>query len=169
MSKNSKKQPLVGVIMGSESDWETMKDAVETLKSFQIEHEVEVVSAHRTPLKMAEYAIGAQKRGLKIIIAGAGGAAHLPGMVASLTVLPVIGVPIESKALKGLDSLLSIAQMPKGIPVATMAIGNSQNAALLAVRILALESKKLTSLLIAEEIELQKKVKVMNKNIKGKK
>jgi 5-(carboxyamino)imidazole ribonucleotide mutase len=169
MSKNSKKQPLVAVIMGSESDWETMKDAVETLKSFQIEHEVEVVSAHRTPLKMAEYAIGAQKRGLKIIIAGAGGAAHLPGMVASLTVLPVIGVPIESKALKGLDSLLSIAQMPKGIPVATMAIGNSQNAALLAVRILALESKKLTSLLIAEEIELQKKVKVMNKNIKGKK
>lgn len=169
MSKNSKKQPLVGVIMGSESDWETMKDAVDTLKSFQIEHEVEVISAHRTPLKMAEYALGAQKRGLKIIIAGAGGAAHLPGMVASLTVLPVIGVPVETKALKGLDSLLSIAQMPKGVPLATMAIGNSQNAALLAVRILALESKKLTSLLIAEELEMQKKVKVMNKNIKGKK
>lgn len=169
MSKKSNKQPLVGVIMGSESDWETMKEAVETLKSFQIEHEVEIVSAHRTPLKMAEYAQGAAKRGLKIIIAGAGGAAHLPGMVASLTILPVIGVPVETKVLQGLDSLLSIAQMPKGVPVATMAIGNSQNAALLAVRILALESRKLTSLLEAEELELKKKVKVMNKNLKGKK
>lgn len=169
MSKKSKAQPLVGVIMGSESDWETMKDAVETLKSFQIEHEVEVVSAHRTPLRMVEYAQTAADRGIKVIIAGAGGAAHLPGMVASLTVLPVIGVPVTTKALQGLDSLLSIVQMPKGIPVATVAIGNSENAALLAVRIIALESKKLTSLLKAEEVELQKKVKIMNKNLKGKK
>ena len=158
---------MVGIIMGSESDWETMKAAAETLKSFDIDHEVEVVSAHRTPHRMFEYAQTAHKRGIKVIIAGAGGAAHLPGMVASLTILPVIGVPVMTKALKGLDSLLSIVQMPKGIPVATVAIGNSENAALLAVRIIALHSEKLTSLLEAEEKELAKKVKVMNKNLKS--
>ena len=131
------KKAVVGIIMGSESDWETMAAAIETLDRFKVSHEVEVVSAHRTPVKMVEYAQSARKRGLSVIIAGAGGAAHLPGMVASLTTLPVIGVPVASKNLNGLDSLLSIVQMPKGIPVATVAIGNSANAALLAVRILA--------------------------------
>lgn len=164
-----KKKPLVGIIMGSDSDWETMKDAVDTLKSFDIEHEVDVVSAHRTPKRMVEYAETAADRGIKIIIAGAGGAAHLPGMVASITILPVIGVPVNTKALQGLDSLLSIVQMPKGIPVATMAIGNSQNAALLAVRMLALGDSVLTSLLKAEQKELVKKVSVMNKKLKSRK
>lgn len=164
-----KKKPIVGIIMGSDSDWETMKDAVDTLKSFGIEHEVEVVSAHRTPKRMVEYAETAADRGLKVIIAGAGGAAHLPGMVASITILPVIGVPVNTKALQGLDSLLSIVQMPKGIPVATMAIGNSQNAALLAVRMIALGDPVLTSLLKEEQKELVKKVSVMNKKLKSRK
>lgn len=132
-------QPLVGVIMGSKSDWETMKAAAETLAQFGVVHECRVVSAHRTPEWMAEYAAQAEGRGLEVIIAGAGGAAHLPGMVAGHTLLPVIGVPIQSKALNGLDSLLSIVQMPAGVPVATMAIGRAgaTNAALLAVAILA--------------------------------
>jgi 5-(carboxyamino)imidazole ribonucleotide mutase len=139
------KKLLVGVIMGSDSDYPTMAKAAEALAEFGIPHEVKVVSAHRTPGDMALYAASAAKRGLRVIIAGAGGAAHLPGMVASHTTLPVIGVPIESKALKGLDSLLSIAQMPAGIPVATVAIGNGRNAGLLAVRILAASDKKLTA------------------------
>ena len=133
-------QPLLaGVIMGSKSDWETMKAAAETLDLFGVPHECRVVSAHRTPEWMAEYAAGAEGRGLEVIIAGAGGAAHLPGMVAGHTLLPVIGVPIQSKALNGLDSLLSIVQMPAGVPVATMAIGRAgaTNAALFAVAILA--------------------------------
>jgi 5-(carboxyamino)imidazole ribonucleotide mutase len=132
-------QPLVGVIMGSMSDWETMRAASETLTEFGVPHECEIVSAHRTPQWMGEYAAGAEGRGLELIIAGAGGAAHLPGMVASQTVLPVLGVPVQSKALSGLDSLLSIVQMPAGVPVGTLAIGASgaRNAALLAVRILA--------------------------------
>jgi 5-(carboxyamino)imidazole ribonucleotide mutase len=132
-------QPLVGVIMGSMSDWETMRAAAETLTEFGVPHECEIVSAHRTPQWMTEYAAGAEGRGLVIIIAGAGGAAHLPGMVASQTVLPVLGVPVQSKALSGLDSLLSIVQMPSGVPVGTLAIGTAgaRNAALLAVRILA--------------------------------
>ena len=131
-------RPLVGVIMGSKSDWETMKAASETLAQFGVEHECRVVSAHRTPDWMVEYATSAVDRGLQIIIAGAGGAAHLPGMVAGHTLLPVIGVPIQSRALNGLDSLLSIVQMPAGVPVATMAIGRAgaTNAALLAVSIL---------------------------------
>lgn len=137
----SKKQ--VAIIMGSQSDAKYMKDAAEVLKSYGVSFEMKVVSAHRTPEKMQEYAKSAQDRGFKIIIAGAGGAAHLPGMVASFTVLPVIGVPIGINLLKGLDSLLSIAQMPKGVPVASMAIDNSHNAGLLAVRILALENQKL--------------------------
>jgi 5-(carboxyamino)imidazole ribonucleotide mutase len=130
---------LVGVIMGSRSDWETMRQADEVLTEFDVPHECLVVSAHRTPAWMAEYASTAAARGLEVIIAGAGGAAHLPGMVAAQTVLPVIGVPVQSAALNGLDSLLSIVQMPKGIPVATVAIGASgaANAALLAVAILA--------------------------------
>ena len=131
------KQPVVGIIMGSDSDLLTMKQAAEVLAEYGVAHEVRVVSAHRTPRDMARYAETADRRGLRVIIAGAGGAAHLPGMVASQTTLPVIGVPIESKALHGLDSLLSIVQMPSGVPVATVAIGNGKNAGLLAVRILA--------------------------------
>lgn len=131
--------PLVGVIMGSRSDWKTMEAAAAILAQFDVPHECRVVSAHRTPDWMAEYAKSAEGRGLEVVIAGAGGAAHLPGMVASHTLLPVIGVPVLSKALHGVDSLLSIVQMPGGIPVATVAIGESgaKNAALLAVRILA--------------------------------
>lgn len=137
--------PIVGVIMGSRNDWETMQVAAEALELLAIPHERRVVSAHRTPLQMMQYAGSAAERGLKVIIAGAGGAAHLPGMVASETTLPVIGVPIQSRALQGLDSLLSIVQMPGGIPVATMAIGTAgaKNAALLAARILALEDAAL--------------------------
>jgi 5-(carboxyamino)imidazole ribonucleotide mutase len=131
--------PKVAVIMGSKSDWEYMKEAVELLKSFGIEVEARVVSAHRTPEFMIEYAKTASERGIEVIIAGAGGAAHLPGMTASLTHLPVIGVPIPSKNLNGLDSLLSIVQMPYGVPVATVAIGGAKNAALLALRILGIK------------------------------
>lgn len=132
-------RPLVGVIMGSQSDWETMREADAILTRFDVPHENLVVSAHRTPAWMAEYASTAGERGLQVIIAGAGGAAHLPGMVAAHTVLPVIGVPVQSAALNGLDSLLSIVQMPKGVPVATVAIGapGAANAGLLAVAILA--------------------------------
>ena len=131
--------PLVGVIMGSRSDWETMSHAAESLESLGVPFEVRVVSAHRTPDLLMEYAATAKKRGLEVIIAGAGGAAHLPGMAAAKTTLPVLGVPVESKALKGMDSLLSIVQMPAGIPVATLAIGRAGavNAALLATSILA--------------------------------
>jgi 5-(carboxyamino)imidazole ribonucleotide mutase len=134
-----KQQPLVGVVMGSKSDWETMRAAAELLKEFGVAHESRVVSAHRTPQWMSEYAESAEKRGLEVIIAGAGGAAHLPGMIAAQTVLPVLGVPVQSKALNGLDSLLSIVQMPAGVPVGTLAIGQAgaRNAALLALRILA--------------------------------
>ena len=130
---------LVGIIMGSSSDWETMRHAAETLELLGIAFEKKVVSAHRTPQRLYEYAAGARDKGLKVIIAGAGGAAHLPGMAASMTSLPVLGVPVESKALKGLDSLLSIAQMPAGVPVGTLAIGQAGavNAALLAAAILA--------------------------------
>jgi 5-(carboxyamino)imidazole ribonucleotide mutase len=133
-------QPAVGIIMGSQSDWETMRHAAQTLDTLGIAHERRIVSAHRTPKRLVTYAEGARQRGLKVIIAGAGGAAHLPGMVASLTPLPVLGVPIESQALKGMDSLLSIAQMPGGVPVGTLAIGKpgAVNAALLAAAILAL-------------------------------
>jgi 5-(carboxyamino)imidazole ribonucleotide mutase len=135
------KHPLVGIIMGSGSDWDTMKLASKTLKALGIPHETRVVSAHRTPDHLFEYASHAEKRGIEVIIAGAGGAAHLPGMTASKTVLPVLGVPVESKALKGLDSLLSIAQMPGGVPVGTLAIGRSGavNAALLAAAILGVK------------------------------
>ena len=142
---------LVGVIMGSKSDWETMSQADAILTEFGIPHECQVVSAHRTPAWMAEYASTAAERGLQVIIAGAGGAAHLPGMVASQTVLPVIGVPVQSAALNGLDSLLSIVQMPKGVPVATVAIGPSgaANAGLLAVAILATSRPELRAKLKA--------------------
>lgn len=136
---NTQDDPLVAVIMGSKSDWETMRHADEMLSQFDVPHECRIVSAHRTPLWMAEFAAKAESRGIEVIIAGAGGAAHLPGMVAAQTLIPVLGVPIESQALKGMDSLLSIVQMPGGIPVGTLAIGKAgaTNAALLAVAILA--------------------------------
>lgn len=133
----------VGIIMGSASDWPTMQAAAEACREFGVICETRVVSAHRTPLDMVEYARSAAGRGLRVIVAGAGGAAHLPGMVASLTPLPVVGVPVESKALKGLDSLLSIVQMPGGIPVATVAIGGARNAGLLAVQILGAADARL--------------------------
>ena len=135
---HSDSNPLIGIIMGSQSDWETMEHAHDVLHTLEIPHECKIVSAHRTPDRMVEYANSAEKRGLKVIIAGAGGAAHLPGMTASMTTLPVLGVPVESKALQGMDSLLSIAQMPGGIPVGTLAIGKAgaKNAALLAAAIL---------------------------------
>ena len=137
--------PLVGIIMGSRSDWETMRHADEILTALQIPHECRVVSAHRTPERLFDYAREARGRGLKVIVAGAGGAAHLPGMAASMTPLPVLGVPVESHALKGMDSLLSIAQMPGGVPVGTLAIGKAGaiNAALLAAAILALSDAEL--------------------------
>ncbi|ABI57579.1 5-(carboxyamino)imidazole ribonucleotide mutase [Alkalilimnicola ehrlichii MLHE-1] len=137
----SESQPLVGVIMGSRSDWETMSEACQVLDDFQVPYEARIVSAHRTPELMRDYAHQAEERGLKAIIAGAGGAAHLPGMVAAMTTVPVLGVPVQSRALKGLDSLLSIVQMPGGVPVATLAIGSAgaRNAGLLACSILANE------------------------------
>ncbi|MBC2853928.1 5-(carboxyamino)imidazole ribonucleotide mutase [Cetobacterium somerae] len=134
--------------MGSKSDLPTMNECVNVLKNFGVEHEIKIVSAHRTPNLMFDYAKEAKKRGLEVIVAGAGGAAHLPGMVASLTDLPVIGVPIESKTLKGIDSLLSIVQMPGGVPVATVAIGGAKNAALLAVKILALKDERLAEKIV---------------------
>ena len=145
----AKAAPLVGIIMGSQSDWETMRHASETLEAQGVIHEVRIVSAHRTPERLYEYARRARGRGLKVIIAGAGGAAHLPGMTASMTPLPVFGVPVESRALKGMDSLLSIVQMPAGIPVGTLAIGEAGavNAALLAASVLALQDKKIAKAL----------------------
>jgi 5-(carboxyamino)imidazole ribonucleotide mutase len=143
--------PVVGIIMGSTSDWETMRHAAEVLDELDVAYETKVVSAHRTPKRLYDYAAAADARGLKVIIAGAGGAAHLPGMTASMTHLPVLGVPVESKTLQGLDSLLSIAQMPGGIPVGTLAIGKAgaKNAGLLAAAILALTDRKLATLLKA--------------------
>ena len=145
-----RKKPVVGIIMGSQSDWETLRYAAETLQSLEVPYEKKIVSAHRTPERMYVYAQKAASRGLKVIIAGAGGAAHLPGMTAALTTLPVLGVPVESKALKGMDSLLSIVQMPAGVPVPTLAIGRAGavNAALSAVAILALEDKKTSQRLV---------------------
>lgn len=139
MSESSEKRPVVAVIMGSKSDWETMRYAVEVLIEFGVAYEAKVVSAHRTPARMSEFAATAESRGIEVIIAGAGGAAHLPGMVAAQTLIPVLGVPIESHVLKGVDSLLSIVQMPAGIPVGTLAIGKAgaTNAGLLAVAFLA--------------------------------
>ena len=139
--------PLIGIIMGSTSDWDTMRHASETLDALEVVHETRVVSAHRTPKRLYEYAHSAKERGLKVIIAGAGGAAHLPGMAASMTELPVLGVPVETKALKGMDSLLSIVQMPAGIPVGTLAIGKAGavNAALLAAAMLANDDEALAA------------------------
>jgi len=147
MKARAKFGPQVGIIMGSVSDWKTLVAAAAILDEFGVPYEKNVVSAHRTPHWLAEYACGAKQRGLQVIIAGAGGAAHLPGMAAAFTTLPVLGVPVESRALRGLDSLLSIAQMPAGVPVGTLAIGEpgAKNAALLAISILALRDEKLAA------------------------
>lgn len=149
---------LIGIIMGSDSDLPTMKAAIEICEQFELAHEVAIVSAHRTPERMVEYAQTAHQRGLKVIIAGAGGAAHLPGMVASLTPLPVIGVPIQTKALQGVDSLYSIVQMPAGIPVATVSIGNATNAGLLAVQILATQDPALLAKVVSYRQSLKEMV-----------
>jgi 5-(carboxyamino)imidazole ribonucleotide mutase len=154
------RKAVVGVIMGSQSDWSTMKHAADTLEALGVPFEAKIVSAHRTPKRMASYAETAQSRGLKVIIAGAGGAAHLPGMTAAQTLLPVLGVPVESQALRGLDSLLSIVQMPGGVPVGTMAIGKAgaTNAALLAIAILANSQPKLREKLRQFRVEQTQKV-----------
>ena len=147
-------EPLVGVVMGSDSDWPVMEAAALALEEFDIPHEVDVVSAHRMPQAMLEYGSSAAGRGLRVIIAGAGGAAHLPGMLASVTPLPVIGVPVPLDNLDGLDSLLSIVQMPSGVPVATVAVGGARNAGLLAVRILAASDETLRARMVAFQVEL---------------
>lgn len=163
MKSNAK--PVVGIIMGSDSDWPTLEAAATVCRDFGVPFEARVVSAHRTPEDMVQYAKTAEGRGLRVIIAGAGGAAHLPGMVASLTPLPVIGVPVESKSLKGLDSLLSIAQMPAGVPVATTAIGGGRNAGLLAVKILATSDEKLRQQMKKFMEDLAEEVRVRGKKL----
>lgn len=152
--------PIVGIIMGSHSDWDTMKEAAAILDEFAIPYEAKIVSAHRTPQRLYDYANGAKDKGLKIIIAGAGGAAHLPGMCASMTILPVFGVPVQTNALSGKDSLLSIVQMPKGIPVGTLAIGKAgaANAALLAVSVLAIENSEISEKLAAYRLAQTAKI-----------
>ncbi len=159
-------KPKVAVIMGSDSDLTVMNSAVDILVEAQVPHEIKIVSAHRTPEYMQTYSLSAHTRGIKVIIAGAGGAAHLPGMVASLTPLPVIGVPIDVGQLKGLDALLSIAQMPKGIPVATVAVDNGFNAGLLAVRILAISDRRLASWLTRLKKSQKQRVKKANIRLK---
>ena len=162
------KKALVAVIMGSESDLPKMQAAIDLFEQMKVPYKVKIVSAHRTPEMMISYAKKAHKEGFKVIIAGAGGAAHLPGMVASVTPLPVIGVPITATKLDGLDSLLSIAQMPSGVPVATMAIDNSANAALLALRILGLKSKVIFDKVVKHQKSLKVKVGKMNKKLNKK-
>jgi 5-(carboxyamino)imidazole ribonucleotide mutase len=156
---NAQMKPLVGIIMGSTSDWDTMQSAANVLDKLAVPYEVRVVSAHRTPDLLFEYASRARERGLEVIIAGAGGAAHLPGMTASKTSLPVLGVPVQSKTLGGLDSLLSIVQMPAGVPVATVAVGNARNAGLLAVRILASHDEKLRAAMEHYQADLAQQVR----------
>ncbi|HVM51383.1 MAG TPA: 5-(carboxyamino)imidazole ribonucleotide mutase [Candidatus Acidoferrum sp.] len=160
-------RPAVGILMGSDSDWPTMKAAADACAEFGVSSEARVISAHRTPKDLEEYASTAQERGLRVIIAGAGGAAHLPGVTAAFTVLPVIGVPIESKALKGLDSLLSIVQMPSGIPVATVAIGGARNAGLLAVQILAVSDDALQKAFVEFKARLAEESRAKNRNLAG--
>lgn len=158
---------LVAVVMGSDSDWSVMKAAADTLTEFGIPHEVEVVSAHRTPHKLVEFGTSARSRGLKVIIAGAGGAAHLPGMLASVTPLPVIGVPVALKNLDGMDSLLSIVQMPAGVPVAAVSIGGARNAALIAIKMLATGDDALMDKLEAFAKDLERQVDDKNRALKS--
>src|SRR5947207_12098482 len=166
MKKTKSNQPLVGILMGSDSDWPTMKAAADACDEFAIAHEVSVISAHRAPRDLARYAGSAHKRGLRVLIAGAGGAAHLPGVTAAFTPLPVIGVPMESKALKGIDSLLSIVQMPSGIPVATVAIGGARNAGLLAAQILAVGDAALHEKLVAFKKKLAEESRAKTANLR---
>ncbi len=161
------KKPVVGIIMGSDSDLPAMEEAAKICLEFGVPYEMKITSAHRTPNFMAKYSSTAHKRGIKVIIAGAGGAAHLPGMAASHSPLPVIGVPIRTKALDGLDSLLSIAQMPGGVPVATVGIGNGKNAGLLAVQILALNDKNLFKKIVTYKKNLEKESLAKNKKLKN--
>jgi 5-(carboxyamino)imidazole ribonucleotide mutase len=167
MSNKRDFQPRVGVLMGSDSDWPTMKAAADVLAEFGVASEAKVISAHRTPKDLERYASGAAGRGLRVIIAGAGGAAHLPGVTAAFTTLPVIGVPIESKSLKGLDSLLSIVQMPPGVPVATVGIGAAKNAGLLAAQILAVGDERLQKELADFKQRLAEESRAKNQNLKG--
>jgi 5-(carboxyamino)imidazole ribonucleotide mutase len=160
------KKPVVGIIMGSDSDMPVMNQAAEILDEFGVSYEIKITSAHRTPDLMASYARNAYKRGIKVIIAGAGGSAHLPGMSAAYSPIPVIGVPVVTKALKGLDSLLSIVQMPYGVPVATVAINNAKNAALLAIKILATSDKKLLEKMIKFKDKIKKESLEKNKKLK---
>ena len=157
--------PQVGIIMGSDSDWPTMKAAADICTEFNVPFEAKVVSAHRTPHDMAEYGDEAHKKGIRVIIAGAGGAAHLPGMIASHTPLPVIGVPVQSKALNGLDSLLSIVQMPGGIPVATVAIGNAKNAGLLAISILGSSNENLRDQILGYKKQMAEESRKKTSNL----
>jgi 5-(carboxyamino)imidazole ribonucleotide mutase len=159
--------PLVSLVMGSDSDWSVMADAAAALDEFGIAREVEVVSAHRTPRKLMEFGSGARERGIRVIIAGAGGAAHLPGMLASLTTLPVIGVPVPLARLDGLDSLLSIVQMPSGVPVATVSIGGARNAGILAARILSVADEELAGKLAAFAASLEELVERKNAELKS--
>jgi len=165
MKKERSISPIVGIIMGSDTDWPVMKGAADACTEFGVPHEVRVISAHRTPQDLARYATGAHKRGMRVIIAGAGGAAHLPGVTAAFTSLPVIGVPIESKSLRGLDSLLSIVQMPSGIPVATVAIGGGRNAGLLAIQILAVADAALQRKLLGFKARLAEESRAKNRNL----
>ena len=164
--KASETKPLVGILMGSDSDWPTMKAAADICAQFGIASEAKVISAHRTPKDLEQYAGKAHERGLRVIIAGAGGAAHLPGVMAAFTTLPVIGVPIESRSLKGLDSLLSIVQMPPGVPVATVGIGAAKNAGLLAVQILSVGSERLQKALVEFKQKLAEESRAKNQNFK---
>jgi 5-(carboxyamino)imidazole ribonucleotide mutase len=163
--KKSTVRPIVGIVMGSDSDWPTMEKAAEACREFDVPFEARVLSAHRTPRDMMAYASSAHRRGIRVVVAGAGGAAHLPGMVASLTPLPVIGVPVQSKALSGLDSLLSIVQMPAGVPVATVGIGNARNAGLLAVKMLAISDSRLRERLVAFMKQMARESRAKNRGL----
>jgi len=165
MNQKNASKAMVGILMGSDSDWPTMKAAAEVCAEFGISHEVKVISAHRTPQDLSKFATGAHKRGMRVIIAGAGGAAHLPGVTAAYTPLPVIGVPISGKDLKGLDSLLAIVQMPSGIPVATVAIGGAKNAGLLAVQILAVSDAGLQKRFLEFKAKLAAESRAKNRNL----
>ena len=165
MKQKQNKKPVVGIIMGSDSDWPVMKGAADACAEFGVSNDVQVISAHRTPHDLTRYATEAHKRGMRVIIAGAGGAAHLPGVTAALTPLPVIGVPIESKSLKWLDSLLSIVQMPSGIPVATVAIGGGRNAGLLAVKILSVGDAALQRKVLQFKERLAEESRAKNRNL----
>jgi 5-(carboxyamino)imidazole ribonucleotide mutase len=165
MKSSSPEKPLVGILMGSDSDWPVMKTAAEVCAQFEVFCETKVISAHRTPQDLEAYAVNALMRGMKVIIAGAGGAAHLPGVTAAYTTLPVIGVPIESKSLKGLDSLLSIVQMPPGVPVATVGINGARNAGLLAIQILATGDERLRKALMEFKQKLADESRAKSKNL----